>query len=213
MVETRIGFGNLPAPPRCVPRLPQSIPENSTQPTPTASPPHFPFPQQLKNSTSNSACGTNSRTCLILIVNSHRNPCTASDSSSDDVTIATFQILRIKRPRAKFKAISSFRLVVNSVWGIVLRKFFLENQYVVCYTMRLHKNAPPVSTRHKSKGCIKREPRWLKTTRTVEQIVERKKSGASKHSQVTVSGYHVPQQTPTDESKTAVSKATAKAKK
>lgn len=51
------------------------------------------------------------------------------------------------------------------------------------------------------------------TARTVEQIVERKKSGVSKHSQVTVSGTFVPQRTPTDKSKTATTKAKAKAKK
>ena len=51
------------------------------------------------------------------------------------------------------------------------------------------------------------------TTGRVEQIVERKKGGASKHSQVTVSGNFVPQQTPTDKSKPAIDKAKAKAKK
>ena len=45
------------------------------------------------------------------------------------------------------------------------------------------------------------------------QSQERKKSGESKNSQVTVSGHNVPPQTPTDKSKTAVSEATVKAKK
>ena len=53
----------------------------------------------------------------------------------------------------------------------------------------------------------------MSKNRETTRIVERKKVGASKHSQVTVSVNFVPQQTATDKSKPAIDKAKAMAKK